>query len=409
MTDSPSFVRRSSRWLAALVATGLLGAVVAACSSASSGSKFGGEGGAGGGAAGSGGGSLFDGGAGGGSPLDDSGACASETRKGQLVPLDLFLLLDKSGSMQDNGKWVNVKSAMKTFLNAPESVGIGAALGYFPVAPKTPPPPPPATCATDADCGQYTPCLPFFGCAGALSAGDSCQISDYSSPAITFGVIPAVTAAMEQSLNAQSADGSSTTTRPALEGAAVYAVDWAKQNPDHVVAIVLATDGEPNNCANNDVQGVADAAQAIATGNPGIKTFVIGVGSELGALNAIATAGGTSQAFIVDTGGNTTQEFIQALSDIRGAVTCSYQIPVPASGTPDYNRVNVVFTPPGGPSEYVYNVDGASKCDPAKGGWYYDDAAKPTKILFCPATCDRVSKTDNAQVDVQLGCQTISR
>ena len=61
---------------------------------------------------------------------------------------------------------------------------------------------------------------------------------------------------------------------------------------------------------------------------PKIPTFVIGVGSSLSNLNGIASAGGTTSAFLVDTGGNVNQQFLQAMNDIRhAALGCTYSIP----------------------------------------------------------------------------------
>ena len=66
---------------------------------------------------------------------------------------------------------------------------------------------------------------------------------------------------------------------------------------------------------------------------PKILTFVIGVGSSLGALNGIAMAGGTNQAFIVDTNANVNQQFLDAMNKIRGAaLSCEYIIPTPDAG-----------------------------------------------------------------------------
>jgi hypothetical protein len=68
-------------------------------------------------------------------------ACAAETVTGELVPLDLYIMLDRSGSMDDAGKWSAVTTAINDFVNAPDTVGMGVGLAYFPVPPTgvTPP------------------------------------------------------------------------------------------------------------------------------------------------------------------------------------------------------------------------------------------------------------------------------
>ena len=112
-------------------------------------------------------------------------------------------------------------------------------------------------------------------------------------------------------------DGESTPTTPALQGALNYAFGWASANTSHVTIVVLATDGEPTNCNPNDVDSCAGYAAQGLTVSPVIKTFVVGVGSDLSALNAIAMAGGTSSALLVDANAMAGQEFLDDLNMIR--------------------------------------------------------------------------------------------
>ena len=152
-------------------------------------------------------------------------------------------------------------------------------------------------------------------------------------------------------------------------------------------------------------------SQAAATGSPAVPTFVIGVGSELGALNQIAQAGGTTSAYLVDTGGNVTQQFIDALNEIREAGVCTFQIPEPTGGDVlDFDRVNVTLIDPDDPNNTVSvpYVGSLGACDPTSGGWYYDNTGAPTKIILCPASCNQVRATD-WNIQVELGCLTITR
>jgi len=45
--------------------------------------------------------------------------------------------------------------------------------------------------------------------------------------------------------------GGGTPTYPAIQGALSYTQTHAIKNPNHVVVIVLATDGQPNDCGSN--------------------------------------------------------------------------------------------------------------------------------------------------------------
>src|SRR5207245_583501 len=103
-------------------------------------------------------------------------------------------------------------------------------------------------------------------------------------------------------------------------------------------------------------------------GMPKIETFVIGVGGSLGSLNGIAAAGGTGQAFLVDTNQNVNQQFLDAMNTIRGqALACSYEIPLPEAGQPDFDKVNVQYTPgAGGPAQVLPRVADKAHC-PANG------------------------------------------
>src|SRR5437763_725080 len=76
-------------------------------------------------------------------------------------------------------------------------------------------------------------------------------------------------------------------------------------------AIVLVTDGEPNDC-NSDVGNVSQAAAGVASKIP---TYVIGVGSDTVNLDTIAQGGGTQKAIIVDAsnGAQANAQFMQAL------------------------------------------------------------------------------------------------
>lgn len=326
--------------------------------------------------------------------------CAASSNPGQLVPLDLYVMLDRSSSMDDGSRWPSVVAAITEFVQSSDVAGIGMGIQYFPQDPS-------GTIPTSCtDCGLYGPCVPGWNvCSGSFAPDTSCDPVDYDSADVPIAELPGVRPAIEASIAGTSPQGSSTPTQPAYSGAVIYATTWAEAHPDHLTFIVFATDGEPNNCTYNSIQGTADLAAGAASATPSVKTYVIGVGTELAALNEIAAAGGTGAAMLVDTGGDVTQQFIQALNEIRESQTCKYQIPEPTTGTFDPNMVNVAV---GDPPSRVYYVGSAASCDPTTGGWYYDNPTSPTMIELCPATCELV-KVGALQVDVQVGCQTIVR
>ena len=355
------------------------------------------------------GGPGFTGGGGSGGAFADA-ACATETHKSQSVPVDIYILMDKSGSMAEVGKWSSVVSAFGTFVADPKSAGLGVGLQYFPLAGSIDP-----TCVSKCtDCG----CVQSCGCSGCActnnvctcpsgASGDSCTVADYAKPAVSIAPLPGVASAINGSLAANSPNGG-TPTKAALLGGVSYAKDFVARNPDHKVVLVLATDGDPNACSTNILNAAAEVAQVAQdalSGTPSIKTFVIGVGSEVTKLDQVAAAGGTQKAYLVDTGAGATQQFADALSKIRGStIACEYAIPAPTGGTIDYGKVNVAYES-SGQQVIVPQVASKSACDPVKGGWYYD-APTPTKIEVCDASCGAFNTVGVAQVDVVYGCET---
>jgi hypothetical protein len=396
-------------------------------------------------------------------------SCAGTTQTAELLPLDIFLLQDRSGSMTEATstgatKWDAMKAAMTAFVNDPASAGLGMGLNYFPENSANVP----ATCTTSAQCGAFGPCdtvkfcklaaqlgqlvpclvkadcgggdtcVAFGECAnnhqyvcptiGAQCGTDpmgnnlgkcqavpsfcqaqTCDTATYATPAVGIAGLPANAGAISGSL-AATAPGGGTPTTPALTGAIQYASSWATMNPTHTTVVILATDGLPNDCSS-DVNGVAGNAAT-----PRIRTFVIGIFSDAdiqaGApanLDTIAASGGgQSTAIIVQTNADVTMQLEDALNKIRqSTLSCDYKVPVPAMGTLDPNKVNVIFTDAMGAKQTLLYVGAAASCDPMKGGWYYDDPANPTKIIVCKSTCDGFQNAVGSKVDIQLGCATV--
>lgn len=350
---------------------GGMGAAGAGGTSAAGGVGAAGNGGTpGSGGAGTGGGLNLDSSVGGGS--GGSIACAEQVQTADLVPLDLYLMLDKSGSMLEKTgtttKWDAVKTALSSFVDDSASKDLGVGLQSFPGFPE-------------------------------------CMTQTYATPEVAISVLPGNAGAIKTSLG-NIVPGGQTPTVPALDGAIEYMTNWLLQNPTHAGVIVLATDGLPNNCAST-VDKLAASAQAAAADTPKVLTFVIGVGSNLTDLNKIAAAGGTKQAFIVDTTGNVTQQFIAALNEIRGgAIACEYLIPPPEGGKIDTGKVNVKYTASTGGTETFPGVKNEAACSPTSDGWYYDNPADPKKVILCPFSCEKVKKDTKPIVSVAFGCAT---
>src|SRR5262249_24294706 len=137
---------------------------------------------------------------------------------------------------------------------------------------------------------------------------------------------------------------------PAESGALDYATTFATTHPGHMVLVVLATDGEPDQCGST-VASVSAVAAAGRGATPAAPAYAIRGGRAPPSLNQIAAAGGSKQAFMVDTALDVKQQFLDQLKAIYGAASlpCTYTIPSPpAGGQLDFTRFNVAFIPNGG-------------------------------------------------------------
>jgi Mg-chelatase subunit ChlD len=319
-------------------------------------------------------------------PSTIDAACAFSTQMGQQQGLNAYMMLDYSASMTMDNKWPGVTGAINSFIQQPTS-GISVGMQYFAVA--------------NPDAG-------LFGLIPVV--GDSCDPTLYAQPAIEIAPLPGVAAQITASLAKHNTPSTGTPTTAALQGAINHATTWAKAHPADATIVILATDGDPDECGNGSGTAILSQVEAIAAAGvaatPKILTFVIGVGTETANLNGIAMAGGTKSAFIVDTSMNISAQFLAALDKIRGAALgCQYKIPVPMTGSVDDSKVNVQFTPSGGKSELVPHVADAAHCPTTGDAWYYDNPSSPTQILLCTTTCGTVSS--GGEVDVLTGCQTV--
>lgn len=317
-------------------------------SSASSGAGGAAGGAAAGGAGGFGG---LDGGTGG-------NDCGGMLVQGERLPIGVYIMFDDSGSMATF--WRRVVEGTRIFLNDPDSAGMWVGIQFF---------------------GPEEP------------AG--CDVNRYSTPAVDLAPLPGNAAAVGSAF--PEIPINETPTEPALEGAIVHARDFATQQQMNTV-VLLVTDGEPQAC-NSTLQGVTQIAADGLAGSPSIRTFVVGLSFSLDNLDAIATAGGTGDAILVDPFDQ--GAVADALNAVRGTVVpCDYEVPPEA--LVDLSLVNVEFTPPNGSTETVPQSD--ETC-PEGMGWYYDDPVSPTRIITCPDTCTALRQ--GGSVNVRVGCPTV--
>jgi hypothetical protein len=305
---------------------------------------------------------------------------------------------------------------------------------------------PPSCSAPGAPpCAMGTTCMPLGRCTGdaiycnnigaacpglagtCKALGRTCAMSDftercdpviYNHVAVDVADLPAALSGLTGPLGTVNPEGG-TPMVAAVEGTLDYLRARQAAHPDRRAFLVLATDGLPSFCGTfvgtplDSV--VAAVTRAHAQAAP-IDTYTIGVfapndgAAGPAAVNRIAQAGGTTKAFVLSPTSDLTQTLLATLESIRGsALPCEFTIPPTRNGgVIDYGKVNFHFHGAAGDQDVLY-VSTAARCDPAKGGWYYDvdpASGKPTKVLVCDATCRGFKADATAAVSLGYGCKT---
>ena len=193
--------------------------------------------------------------------------------------------------------------------------------------------------------------------------------------------------------------------------------------PDAAKHVVVVTDD------NSDLSAAAfDAAfKALDPGLAAYKLHAICGAKDSGdilwcAQNAIccaftAKAGKVYMDLINKTGGewgdlclqNFTPVFDVLSTEViqNASLACEWTIPDPMGDDPiDFDKVNVDFVD-GMNVKPIGKVETPADCGNVSDGWYYDDPMKPTKILVCPQTCDKIQGVANAKIDIKFGCETV--
>jgi von Willebrand factor type A domain len=316
-----------------------------------------------------------------GTSMGTGSTCAATGEEANLVPINMFIMFDKSGSMQDNNKWKNTTKALTDFFKDQGTAGLRVALRFFP------------------DTGCDSP---------------ACDLNVCSQPLVTLAPLsadPAPADAQEDKLvkavESKTPNGG-TPMSVALGGAEKWAADYQAAHVAEKTVVVLVTDGEPNGCDEN-VSHIAKLAAVTKSAN-GVLTYAVGlVGSNTATINAIAVAGGTTNGYFIGNG-NASAELLAALKAIQGSqVACTFQMPTMSTTGEkiDPALVNVNYTPgDGGPAVTFGQVPTAGDCKPQTGGWFYDDPVKPTTVTLCPSTCTSVQADDKAKIEILLGCAT---
>jgi hypothetical protein len=293
----------------------------------------------------------------------DAGVCTPTSTPATHFPLDLVFAVDQSSGQGLN--WMYINQALPAFFKDPASAGVSAGVVFFP-----------------------------------YSAND-CDLNHYKVLTVPLGALPANASALTSAFPATPV-GVGRPIYPALQGALMQATTLKDAHPTHTVLLVLATSGEGNVC-DTSIDDLA-ALAAGARGYNGVLTHVLALpGSTVQDLNLVAASGGTGMVHDLSAD---IVPLATVLAAIRTtALGCDFTIPTPPNNQPlDPNKVNFSYTPKGmGAPVILPRAQDASGCQ-GQGGWYYDNASAPTKIVLCPASCASVQADTSAQLDVLFGC-----
>jgi len=350
------------------------------------------------------------GGTGGTQVVDPDTACGTGNANANLLPVNMMVMFDRSGSMLDcidgedrpqgeicpsgPSRWDTASAALKAFFADPGAADLGVALRFFPHDSPAP------------------------GCSGGMQA--VCDEQACSQVLVDMGTLQAAAGDPHETALVSAVDGAGppvtgggnqgTPIYAALSGALIWATAYQDAHPEQRTIVVFVTDGEPNGC-NEDFDDIS-ALASDALADSGVRTYMIGLTDVNGGgvnqqdMDQVADAGGTNNAIFISDGASATQELIDAFNSIRGmALACDFEVPDSTiSGMAiDPHLINVNYTPGAGAVVPLGIVGSADDCGQLQA-WYYDNPITPTRIILCPAACDTVSADPNAVIDIVAGC-----
>lgn len=337
-----------------------------------------------------------------GTKLDPSAACGIGMVSAKLAPVNMFVMFDRSGSMDEDDKWSNATAALAAFFQSPGAAGLRVALRFFPHDE-------PAVGCTEDGCDANACSKPLVDLA-ALTA-DPAPTDEHEGRLVAAIGASAPGNGGGGNRNGNrggGGGGGGTPIYAALEGALSWSTNYKDSHPTEKTVVIFLTDGEPNGCEEDFDAISALAANALATS--GVTTYAIGLaGSREDQMDQLAQAGGTTKGIFIDNSATAQQELLSALDAIRG-MTLSCDFPTPTSTrageSVDPTKVNVTYTPGTGGRATVFGQVPTQVDCRTDDAWYYDNPAAPARIFLCPSACDAVRRDDAAQLQILLGCTT---
>ncbi len=299
-----------------------------------------------------------------------SAFCVRATYETGHSDVALYVLLDKSLSMGDAGKWDDATAAIAALVRDPNAAGMGFGLQFFP------------------------------------SEQNACVPSSYDLPAVPVALLPSNADAVIAALAKHKPEGI-TPTWLVLHSAitTARALRFADASRDTVIAIV--TDGAPEGCSEspNTMRGVVELAHEAATDEPRVRTYVIGLANGyIDEVDAIAAAGNTGHAIIINSDPTTAQKLVTTLKKLRDDErACTYAVPtLEGVLVSPYDLTVSLETTAGATQTTLPLVGSLAQCNGA--GFAVDDFARPTSLTLCPTSCAIAHGSPSSLLHVSAGC-----
>lgn len=327
--------------------------------------------------------------------LTPDAACMTTTADARRVPLNLLILLDRSGSMGQGSRPTKWESAVAGIQRLLTRLGDDARVGLtlFPAR------------------------------SGAAGSPDG-----YTSPAVPVAPLRMSRGALVTALGG-SPSGNTPMVCAAQGTLGYYSTGFTLEGSRNVI---LITDGAPTQeclpgpacailpfpdleCLLRQERVARDAVSvAVAMGarlSPPVRWYIAGTPEASDAfLSSLAVTGGTprtptcresSSCHYSLRSASFERDLDMALEEIRGrALTCEFEVNAD-SGRVDPTRVNVNFTGTGQPTPRLIPRDVDHR-----DGWDYANGMRT--VVLHGAACDRVRMDPMARVQILFGCPTVT-
>jgi hypothetical protein len=334
-----------------------------------------------------------------------SASCASATGKASRVPAYMLFVVDGSGSMINDNKWVAAVDALKSVFDELKGLSSNSlAVGLTVFADRQ------DTTIGDFSAGPYNQIdvpLAFVGAPQHASLRSRVEMTEPNAGTPTYEVLSGQYPLLNQYVPTSPidtggkkvlvflSDGVPDPDMPAGVNEQPYSLklaeEWAKKS-DPILTFSVGI-GSLNAPEVYDPKFMAKLAQAGATARAGCDPNETADPSKM--CHFQITPGGKSKAAL-------TTDFIAAMNDIRArSASCEFKLAQHAPGTIDPAKVNVVYSA----SDGTKSVLPQSSSD----GWSFDNPADPQKVILTGLSCERVKRDPNAQVDIVIGCLTLVR